>query len=95
MRIGKKAFSGHQLADLLVLVGLASFVLWYFVDTYKASSHTLNLILVLPVTLIVLALCLVEFLETGFRETITKRIQASSSLSEALFPSSLFLRAMC
>jgi hypothetical protein len=61
MRIGKSSLSGHQLADLLVLVGLASFVLWYLVGTYNASSHILNLILVLPITLIALALCLFEF----------------------------------
>lgn len=80
MRIGKKAFSGHQLADLLVLVGLASFALWYSVDTYKASSSTLNLILVLPVTLIVLGLCLVEF----WKQVLGKPSQKDPSRLESV-----------
>jgi hypothetical protein len=62
MQVGKRAFGSHRLADLLVLVVLASFVFWYLSDTYNASTHVLNLVLVVPVSLIVLALCLIEFL---------------------------------
>ena len=66
MQIGKHSFNGHRIADFLVLVVLTSFVSWYFMDTYKASAHLLNLILVLPVTLIVLTLCFMEFLAQVF-----------------------------
>jgi hypothetical protein len=90
MQIGKRTVTGHQLADLLVLVGLASFALWYSVDTYKASSHTLNLILVLPVTLIVLALCLVEFLKQIFGNPSKKVTTKFESVRNVLPVISLF-----
>ena len=51
----------YRLADLVVLLVLASLVILYGLDAYRASSDVLNLILVLPVVSIVLALCLVQF----------------------------------
>ena len=54
-------FSSHQVADLSVLCSLFCLVLWYLWDAYSASNEVLNLILILPVTLIVLVLCAVEF----------------------------------
>jgi putative tricarboxylic transport membrane protein len=51
----------HRTADLLVLLALASLVILYGYDTYRASTDVLNLILVLPVIGIVLVLCLVQF----------------------------------
>ena len=48
-------------ADLIVLLVLAGLATLYGFDTYRASSHILNLILVLPVIAIVLTLCLVQF----------------------------------
>jgi putative tricarboxylic transport membrane protein len=83
MRIGKKTLDGHQLGDLTVLVVLAGFVVWYFADAYKASSHVLNLILVLPVSLIVLTLCLVEFVRQillGKSEHDTASLEPVSSV---------------
>jgi hypothetical protein len=47
---------------LVVLLVLAGLVILYGLDTYSASSHVLNLILVLPVIAIVLVLCLVQFI---------------------------------
>lgn len=52
----------RQVADLVVLLILAGLVCIYCVDTVRASTNVLNLIFVLPITVIVLALCLVEFL---------------------------------
>jgi putative tricarboxylic transport membrane protein len=46
---------------LVVLLVLAGLVILYGLDAYSASSHVLNLILVLPVIAIVLVLCLVQF----------------------------------
>jgi len=55
-------FTIHQKSDLGVLLALLCLVLWYFWDAYTASSHVLNLILIMPVTLIVLVLCVIEFI---------------------------------
>ena len=48
-------------ADLVVLLVLASLVTAYGIDSYSASTEILNLILVLPLTIIVLVLCLIQF----------------------------------
>ena len=40
---------------------LASLVTAYGIDSYSASTEILNLILVLPLTIIVLVLCLIQF----------------------------------
>jgi len=52
----------NRVADLVVLLALASLVVLYGIDAYKASSEFLNLILVLPLIAIVLVLCLVQFI---------------------------------
>jgi len=56
-------FDKHRLADLIVLLLLAGFVAIYCLDAVRASRDILNLILVLPVTVIVLALCLAQFVK--------------------------------
>ena len=48
-------------ADLVVLLVLASLATAYGIDSYSASTEILNLILVLPLTIIVLVLCLIQF----------------------------------
>jgi putative tricarboxylic transport membrane protein len=68
----------YRAADLVVLLVLASLVILYGFDAYRASSDVLNLILVLPVIAIVLVLCLVQFIieirdvrvETPARESV-------------------------
>lgn len=52
---------GNQFADLAVLFGLVWLVVWYFLDARSASSHILNLVLILPLTAITLLLCLIQF----------------------------------
>lgn len=52
----------HRIADLVVLLILAGLVLLYCVDAARASTHVLNLILVLPITAIVLVLCTIQFI---------------------------------
>jgi putative tricarboxylic transport membrane protein len=56
-----KNFNKHRIADLLVLLLLASLVAIYCVDAVRASTSILNLIFVLPLTVIVLVLCLIQF----------------------------------
>ena len=51
----------HRIADLVVLLMLAGLVAIYCIDAVRASTSIYNLILVLPVTVIVLVLCLVQF----------------------------------
>jgi len=63
----KKSFSGNQIADLVVLLVLSSLVVWYFFDAHTASTHVLNLILILPLTGLILVLCLIQFVRQGFR----------------------------
>ena len=62
----------QRIADLIVLLLLAGLVGWYCYDAVKASTHVYNLIFVLPVALIVLVLCAVQFalgLRDGHAET--------------------------
>jgi putative tricarboxylic transport membrane protein len=56
-----------RIADLVVLLVLAGLAALYGFDAYAASSDVLNLILVLPVIILVLLLCLVQFV-IEFRE---------------------------
>ena len=62
----RKPVSGYQIADLLVLIALAGLVVWYFIDARSASTHILNLILILPFTVLTLILCLIQFLRQLF-----------------------------
>ena len=62
MNLRTQNFTRHQKADILVLLALTSVVIWYLFDAYQASSHFANLILILPVSILVLILCLIEFI---------------------------------
>jgi Mg/Co/Ni transporter MgtE len=53
----------HRFADLIVLFLLAGFAAVYCLDAVRASTDILNLILVLPLTVIVLVLCLAQFVK--------------------------------
>ena len=57
------AKKAHMFADLFVTFIIAGIVTWYLIDAYTASSHIINLILVLPISLMVLALCIVEIIK--------------------------------
>jgi putative tricarboxylic transport membrane protein len=50
-----------KMGDLLVLLLLAGLVAVYGYDSVRASTHILNLILVLPLTVVVLVLCAIQF----------------------------------
>lgn len=53
--------AAEVIADVAVLVLLALFVIVYALDSVRASTDVLNLILVLPVSVIVLVLCAAQF----------------------------------
>lgn len=55
------ALSKEKIANSIVLLCLAAFVLWYAIDTHNASSSIENIILILPVAAITLCLCIYEF----------------------------------
>lgn len=52
----------HQIADFCLIIVLATLAIAYFFDAYRASSEILNMILILPVTFLLLTLCLIEFI---------------------------------
>ncbi len=55
------ALSKEKIANSIVILCLAAFVLWYSIDTHNASSSLENIILILPIAAITLCLCLYEF----------------------------------
>jgi len=55
--------TGHQIADLSLILILASLALIYLYDAYQASPHIMNLILILPITVLLLLLCSFEFVK--------------------------------
>lgn len=46
--------------DFLVLIGLASFTLWYLLDAISVSAQPQNLLLILPLSVIVLLIIAIE-----------------------------------
>lgn len=50
----------RRIADSIVVLALATLVCLYCLDAVRASADILNLILVLPVSIVVLALCLAQ-----------------------------------
>ena len=55
------ALSTEKIANSIVILCLATFVLWYVIDTHNASSSIENIVLILPVAAITLCLCIYEF----------------------------------
>lgn len=53
--------SREKIANSIVILCLATFVLWYAIDTHNASSSLENTILIMPVAAITLCLCTYEF----------------------------------
>ena len=53
-----------RVADVAVLLLLASLVVFYCWDASRASTHILNLILVLPLTVMVLVCCALQLVFT-------------------------------
>jgi putative tricarboxylic transport membrane protein len=60
-RPARRRFTNHRLADLFVLLLLAAGVVVYCYDAVRASTDILNLIVVVPLTVVVLMLCLIQF----------------------------------
>ena len=54
-------FGKRRIADLAVLLVLAGASAIYCYDAIRASTHVYNLILVLPLTVLVLGLCIAQF----------------------------------
>lgn len=71
----------HRFFDLLILVCLAAMTGWYLWDSYSASSHVFNLILVLPLAIIVLLLCGVAFVREIIHPVpVTKEMESVASV---------------
>lgn len=56
-----ETFGRRRIADLVVLLVLAGMAALYCYDAISASTHVYNLILVLPLTVLVVALCTFQF----------------------------------
>jgi len=54
-------FSKERIANSIVILCLAAFVLWYAFDAHNASSGLENMILILPVAAVTLCLCIYDF----------------------------------
>lgn len=63
---------GVRTADLVVLIVLMFFAVSYGVDAWQASTHVYNLILVLPLTVLVTLLCLVQLVLEFFGKVSAK-----------------------
>ena len=72
----------RRTGDLVVIVLLAAFVALYCVDAIRASTDILNLILVLPLSVTVLALCLAQFW-VGSREARDGALNAAVAAEPA------------
>ena len=88
-----KTINKHRLADLFVLLLLAGLAASYCLDAVRASTDILNLILVLPVTVIVLVLCLIQFVlsvarlrsESTAQEPVTDMLPVISVFAAYVF----------
>ena len=56
-------------ADIIVVLGLASFTLWYLLNAWSVSSQTENLILIMPIAIMTLIMCCLELIQTLFLPT--------------------------
>ena len=54
----------RRMADLAVLLVLASMAALYCYDVVTASTHIYNLILVLPLTILLITTCVIQFFLT-------------------------------
>ncbi|WP_417883368.1 tripartite tricarboxylate transporter TctB family protein [Vibrio rumoiensis] len=52
-----------KITDVLVVIGLAGFVILYSLSAWKASNTPENMILILPVSAIALILCAIELIQ--------------------------------
>jgi hypothetical protein len=72
--------STEKIANSIVILCLAAFVLWYAIDTHNASSSIENIILILPIATIVLCLCIYEF----FTQKNISKEESKDSISSVI-----------
>lgn len=70
--------------DALVLIGLASFTLWYLMDAIRVSATPQNLLLILPMALLVLALIALEVVLRLKKGTLLTQDQQEEPLLRTL-----------
>ena len=75
----RKPFTTHQWLDIAVLVVLIIFTAWYLYDSYTASTHIMNLILVLPLAGLIIALCTFELIRQVVKPTAPPEDQETIS----------------
>jgi len=61
--------------DLLVLMALAGFTLWYLMDAIRVSSTVQNLLLILPLSVIILVIVALEVVLRLKKRTLLYRLE--------------------
>lgn len=62
--------------DLLILMALAGFSLWYLFDAIRVSSDVRNLLLILPLSIVVVGITLLEIAMRVKQGTLLTRLEA-------------------
>ncbi|WP_447555402.1 tripartite tricarboxylate transporter TctB family protein [Vreelandella sp. EE22] len=70
--------------DLLVLMALACFTLWYLMDAISVSSRVQNLLLILPLSLLVLAIIALELVLRIKHRTLLRASEEEEPLHRTL-----------
>lgn len=68
--------------DIIVLIALSGFALWYLLDAIRVSATVQNLLLILPLSLLVLAIVVLEVALRLKRGTLFTRLEQEG---EALY----------
>jgi len=80
-----RQLSVHQLFDLIIILALAALSAWYLWDSYTASIHIYNLIFVLPLTLLIIGLCIITFVRAVLNpEAKAQDVESISSVAPAI-----------
>ena len=83
--MGFTRLTSYQKVDLSVLVIMATLVAVYFIDAYRASTHAYNLIFVAPISILVLLLCMFEFIaQLSGKSQPSEKLQTMKSVLPAI-----------
>ncbi len=88
------ALSKEKIANSIVILCLAAFVLWYGVDTHNASSSLENIVLILPIVAITLCLCIYEFFTQNDMKVKEEEKESISSVIPVIILFTLYILSL-
>lgn len=95
MNDANRVFSRHQIVDLGVLLSLAGLIAVYCFHVWSISTHVLNTILVVPLSVLALGLCGVEFVrQLKDREHESKELEPVRSVLPVMLMFSLYVLSL-